>query len=206
MAVFRTSIQKQWQYAKRHKEFEKHRHDLIKVFKQEPEKVFSQLTDQARKLFNIYSQVMREIESLFWLLRLEVNKHGLLYTQHTPVHEIEDCLVYRFSYRFPMFVVALESKRGCFVAYKNRIKKYNSRIESIIRVVEKEFPISEILKNVEKFDPSLWKSFVDSQSDTSSPRPELFKKQIPKKYHSIKTLEYEIKLHRANKELGEFFE
>jgi len=205
MAQLRTSIQKQWQQAKRHTEFEKHRNELLKVFKQDTKKVFSQSTNESRKLFNLYSQVMKETEALFWLLRLEVNKHGLLYVKHTPTHQVEDLLIYRFSYRFPMFVIALESRRGCFVAYKNKIKKYNSRIESIIRIIEKEFPVSQILKNLEKFDSSLWESFVDSQTSIENKNPDLFKKQIPKKYHNIKTLEYEIRLHKSNKELSEFF-
>ena len=203
--MIRTSIQKQWNYAKRHKDFEKHKQEIQKVLYQDPKKVYSQATPESRKLFNLYSNVMNDIGRLFWMLRLEVNKHGLLYAKYTPEHQIEDCIVWRFAFRFPLFVVALESRRGCFVGFRNQIKKYNSRIESIIRMVEKEFPVNDILKNMEKFDISLWKSFVDSQTSLDKPNPKLFSKQIPKKYHNIKTLEYEIKLHKANKELKEFF-
>lgn len=204
MATMRTKISTMYHYAKRHQHFDRHRAAIDDAMNQPEGVVYAQASPESRTLYNLYSNVQKEIEQLFSFLRLEVNRNGMLYLRHTPDHQIEDVLVGRFMERFPLFVIAMESDRGCFIGFQEEVKKYHASMANVLPLVESFQPASTFLKNLEDFDVALWQCFLESQTRKERINPKLFRKNVPKKFHTLKTFEHELRLHKANKTLAAF--
>ena len=195
----RFNINQKIEYAERHRDFDKSLAGA--VLEQNPRLVNVQATRESRKLYNLCSKVHSELNHLVCFLRFNVNSTGILYAKHTPQNKIEDLILQFFIFRFPLFILVLESKRGIFVGYKNRIVKYEDSFENVMKKLEK-IPKAE-LKDLEQFDNKIWESFYKSQIIKQRFNKKLFKKQIPKKYLKMQSFEIE-KRDFENRSLNEF--
>lgn len=178
-------------YARRHRDFEEN--DLEFLEQQTRGEVSSQATGESRRLYNMASNVRGEFDRLRGFLRLEINRHGILYARHTPEHGIEDMLVKHFMYRFPLFTIVLGSQRGTFIGRKNNIEKSVDSMDNIIRMLENTLPESRFLSDLGDYDPDTWKSFYDSQLNPSRQRKD------PKKRIALKYLKMEGFAHEMNR-------
>lgn len=164
----RMDVQQMVRYARRHRNFRESDLDFLK--EQNSGEISSQATPESRRLYNMASEVRGEVQKLKGFLRLEINRHGILYARHTPENGIEDLLLWHFMYRFPLFTIVIGSGRGTFIGRKKTVEKSVDSMENIIRMLEATLPESRFLRDLGEYDPETWKSFYDSQLNPSRER------------------------------------
>jgi len=179
----RMDVKQMVKYAKRHRNFGED--DLEFLREQNNGEISSQATDESRKLHNLASEVRGELQKLKGFLRLEINRHGILYIRHTPENQIEDLLVWHFMYRFPLFTIVMGSQRGTFIGRKKTIDKSVDSMENIICMLEETLSESRFLRDLGDYDPDTWRSFYDSQLNPSRER------RNPKRRIALKHLKME---------------
>jgi len=185
----RMNVNQMVKYAKRHRDFGEN--DLRFLEKQGNGEVSAQASDESRKLYNMASDVRSELQKLKGFLRLDINRHGILYVRHTPENQTEDLLVWHFMYRFPLFTIVLGSQRGTFIGRKKTIEKSVDSMENIVRMLEETLPESRFLRDLGEYDPDTWKSFYDSQLNPSRERKNP-KRRIALKHLKMKGFAHEM--------------
>ena len=153
----------------------------------------SKSTKDAKKLHNWARQVGCSIQRAEMFTRLSINENGILFARIDPEHYVEDIVVNFFANRFPMYVIVLESRRGCFVKKKNQqLAIVNDRMENVIYRLEKNLDTNDILCDLLDFDDKMiWKVFYNSASIMQRKNKRYFMRNIPKKYHELPGLEEE---------------
>ena len=180
ITMFGLGLEKQIATARRHRDYQE---GLARTVARQPKSlVQAQATKEARRLYNLCNQVQMEAHRLTCFLRLNINRHGILYTSHTPQHEVEDLIVDHFAYRFPKFVIVLESTRGTFVGRGGVIQKYPHDLEKIMKLLEHELPVDPTLEELNQVNKGVWDAFYESQFITARENAALMKRQIPKKF------------------------
>jgi len=197
------SLPTQLRHAQRHKHYNP---ELIKKIQQQnPHLVKAQATRESRQLYNLSNQVMTELNRLTCFIRLHINKQGILYTEHTPEHQIEDLIVSHFMYRFPLFHIILSSKRGTFVGFENTILIYDEPLRKVMKKLEKQRTQNQILADIDVFDDSLWEAFYDSQTIAERRNPKRYLQNLPKRFHTLPSFKHERKRYHNSKELTNYF-
>lgn len=195
-------IQRQVDLAKRHQDFDE---KLVwRIACEPPQLVAVQATQDSRKLYNLFNQVMTEVNRLTCYLRLTINPRGILHATHTPLHQVEDLLVSHFLYRFPRYVIVLDSKRGVFIGRNRTITRSPHPFAQVLHDLEDELPLDPILEELKDTDDDVWEAFYKSQVVKEKYNPQLFLKNVPRRFLSMDTFRVERELHHNTASLGTF--
>jgi len=197
---------KQFNFAKRHKDFSQKLWD--KVASQPEELVKSQATPESRKLFNLSRNASMSLCLNKGFARLKSSKHGILYGKIEPEHYIEDLICWHFVNRFPMFYIVLESDRGTFIGKKGkRIQKITKPMQKVVNDLEKVLPINNIINDLNNElinEEEVWKTFYKSHFIKERKNTKYFNRIMPKKYRKTQSLQTEMAINRKEKLLTEF--
>ena len=162
-------------------------------------KIVQKAVKQARK-------VLREFWRLRALTRLDLSDHGILFGEINPEYQIEDLIVKWFGERFPLFIIALESKprHGVFLYNPEIPHIIFSKIplNKVITDLEQHLPKNPLLKDIAKFSEELWDRYYASQYIPSRKNFKLFVNRLPRKYLKWSGLSTEARF--GNRCLDEF--
>ena len=194
-------IKKRIELAKRHTSFEQQIADSMLA--QDSSEAQYKATKEASKLYSMARQVSGAIHMTESFTRLDIHEKGILSARIDPEHYVEDIIADFFAERFPMYVIVLESRRGCFIKKKGqRIAIIKDRMESVIHKLEKELDGCDILCDLLDFDDkSIWKVFYNASNIKARENKAYFQKHIPKKYHNLPGLEEERRAFEGNESL-----
>ncbi|MBW3012961.1 DUF4130 domain-containing protein [Candidatus Woesearchaeota archaeon] len=184
----------------RHKDFDPK--ILEELSKQSEAEIKSLTTKEARQYYNMRRAVGGCLHKAKAFTRFQINKKGILYAVIDPEHRIEDLLVRWFFYRFPLYTIVIESKRGCFVCEKGRVWKDKRKMNEVIADFEQKKEKDPILSELNN-DDKIWNEFYDSQYIEKRRNLKLFLKNVPKKFHHWDGMDKERNF-LGNKSLLEF--
>jgi len=179
------SINIRW--ARRHRNYKPHL--LEKVKKQDPNLVKAKATPEARKLANMQSQVARAYDKTRSFARLNVSKHGIIWSEIVSEHRILDLIFHHFRRRYPTFHVVLGGNEGTYVGTpsgKTEIRPLP--VSEVVKALEKKLPPNELICGLE-FEQQLWISFYKSQCISERANLKLMNQMMPKKYREKGALE-----------------
>lgn len=192
------------QQAKRNNKFDQKL--VLELEQQQDNEIKYKSTRQSRKLYEWSRQVGCAIHKTEAFTRLKISEKGILYARIDPEHKVEDIVVNFFAERFPMYVIVLESRRGCFIKKKGqKLTIVRRRMELVIKKLESELADDDILGDLLDFDDqSIWKIFYSSANIMERKNKSLFQKNIPKKYHDLDGLAEEKRVFDGNESLLAF--
>lgn len=185
----------------RHKDFDVK--FIEKLNTQSEAELKSLSTADARKYYNMKRQVSHCLCRAKMFTRFELSKHGVLYAKVSPEHKIEDLLVRWFRFRFPLYSIAIESQRGCFVSTGQSVYKVKKPLPEVVSELEKEQEQDDILKEL-PLDENAWKIYLDSQFIKQRRNKSQFLKMVPKKFHNWNKMDSERNYELCRK-LAEFY-
>jgi len=190
--------------AKRHVGFDG---EIIgELSRQEKTVVENKSSNESMKLHNWSRQVGCSIHRTEMFTRLNINEKGILFARIDPEHHVEDIVVDFFTERFPMFIVVLESRRGCFVKKKGQqLTIVKNRMENVIRKLESDLEGNDILCDLLDFDDKMiWNVFYNSANIPARKNSRYFLHNVPKKFHDLPGLEEERRAFDGNQSLLAF--
>ena len=160
-------------------------------------------TNESRKLYEWARQVSCDLEKTKAFTRFEIHEKGILYASISPEHYIEDLVADFFAERFPMFVIVLESRRGCFVKKKGqRAAVVNERMESVLAKLDRNLENDNMLCDLLDFDDkSIWRIFYNSANIKQRNNRKYFLRNMPRKYHDLQGLDEEKNAFDGNQRL-----
>lgn len=185
----------------RHKDYDEK--IIEKIETQTEAEIKSLSTPEARKYYNMKRQVSNCLCRAKMFTRFELSKKGVLYAKIKPEHKIEDLLVRWFRFRFPLYSIAVESQRGCFVCTDDEVYKVKKPLPEVVAELEKEHKEDEILNEL-PLDENAWKIYLDSQFIRQRRNKRQFLKMVPKKFHSWQGMDNERNYELCRK-LDEFY-
>ena len=207
--------------ARKHKDFS---HELIKsVLKQDKAKVMACATPEAKKLYRMAKEVGREIHLTESFLRFNVNSKGILYAKVNVEHNVEKSIVKFFVNRYPLYVIVLESKRGCFIGYydidkdeKNKINRdvrkckvivehCKSKMDEVVKQLENIRNNDDVLNEINEFDTRIWYEFYSKQGIRKRRNKKLFNRNMPKKHMEFNPELYKAELNDGNMTIDDFY-
>lgn len=194
-------VYKMIELAKRHVGFDQRIVDT--VLEQDSAETEYKATKESRKLYELARQVGSSVHKTEAFTRLDINEKGILFTRIDPKHYIEDIVADFFAERFPMYIIVLESRRGCFVKKKGqRLAIIKDRMESVIAKLEKNFDGIDILCDLLDFDDrSLLRVFYSSANIMERKNKRYFLRNVPKKYYQFPGLAEEKSVFDGNHDL-----
>lgn len=198
-----TETIQQLELIKRHS---KYNENLVKkVISQSETLTNSKATKESKKLYKMYREVSGEAHRLKGFLRFNLSNHGILYTETTPTHEIEEILIEFFTNRYPKLVIIIQSKRGTFVGTREEGYIITSQeIEELLPILESELPINPLLKDIDNFDENIWNKYYESQYIDERRNLKLFFKTLPRRFQSGHGLEEERSFYLNTRSLEEY--
>lgn len=181
-------INKRIELTKRHVAFEQQIEDS--ALTQDSSEAYYKTTKEAKKLYNMARQVSNSIHRIESFTRLDIDEKGILSARIDPEHYVEDVIAEFFAERFPMYIIVLESRRGCFIKKKNqKIAIVHNRMESVICKLKKELDGCDILCDLLDFDEkSIWKVFYNASNIKERKNKAYFQRSITKKYQNLQGL------------------
>ena len=170
--------------ADRHKDYSESL--VIAVSRQPEEMVEAKATAEARKLYNMHRQVWCEIHRIESFTRLKTSPKGILYATIKPEHKVEDIVVWFFSARFPLFIIAIESKGRCYVASDSKISIINKPLANVVSSIEEGLIENKILSDISDYNmgangEDLWNTFYETQYIKERRNKRYFHKSMPRK-------------------------
>ncbi len=177
------------------------KNDILDLLQRNPKcsrKFLEQVTREDPKHFDTISskvaqnavkqakKVLREFWRLRALTRLDLSEHGILFGEINPEYQIEDLIVKWFGERFPLFIIALESKprHGVFLFNPElpHIIFSKTHLKDVITDIEQYLPKNPLLKDIVKFSEELWDRYYASQYIPTRKNLKLFVNRLPRKY------------------------
>ncbi len=161
-----------------------------KVLEQDASLVIAKATPESRKLYNQYREVLGDFHRIRSFMRLKISKRGALYASIDSKHRVEEMILNHFVNRFPLFWIVIETDRGCFIGKKGKeTSRTNERLETVLERIKTNTPESELLTDIPDFNTANWNTYYKSQYIAERKNIRLFRKQFPKKFHSLAEVE-----------------